>query len=72
MCRDGGGEQDRRRDILSFMSITKRVFKGVEIFDQRGTYWYDKYDERRRGGDRGGVKERRVFDRKKSVHLGLS
>ncbi|GJZ60799.1 hypothetical protein Tco_0616615 [Tanacetum coccineum] len=25
----------RRRDILSFMSITKRVFKGVEIFDQR-------------------------------------
>ncbi|GJY01320.1 hypothetical protein Tco_0359472 [Tanacetum coccineum] len=34
----------RRRDILSFMSITKRVFKGVEIFDQRGTYWYDKYD----------------------------
>ncbi|GJX11010.1 hypothetical protein Tco_0200869, partial [Tanacetum coccineum] len=30
----------RRRDILSFMSITKRVFKGVEIFDQRGTYWY--------------------------------
>ncbi|GJQ96652.1 retrovirus-related pol polyprotein from transposon TNT 1-94 [Tanacetum coccineum] len=23
----------RRRDILSFMSITKRVFKGVEIFD---------------------------------------
>ncbi|GJW01227.1 putative ribonuclease H-like domain-containing protein [Tanacetum coccineum] len=29
----------RRRDILSFMSITKRVFKGVEIFDQRGTYW---------------------------------
>ncbi|GJT44771.1 gag-pol polyprotein, partial [Tanacetum coccineum] len=26
----------RRRDILSFMSITKRVFKGVEIFDQRG------------------------------------
>ncbi|GJW87752.1 retrovirus-related pol polyprotein from transposon TNT 1-94 [Tanacetum coccineum] len=28
----------RRRDILSFMSITKRVFKGVEIFDQRGTY----------------------------------
>ncbi|GKC77035.1 hypothetical protein Tco_1127809 [Tanacetum coccineum] len=34
----------RRRDILSFMSITKRVFKRVEIFDQRGTYWYDKYD----------------------------
>ncbi|GJT20796.1 hypothetical protein Tco_0890733 [Tanacetum coccineum] len=30
----------RRRDILSFMSITKRVFKGVEIFDQRGTYCY--------------------------------
>ncbi|GJU50714.1 retrovirus-related pol polyprotein from transposon TNT 1-94 [Tanacetum coccineum] len=28
----------RRRDILSFMSITKRVFKGVEIFDQRGTF----------------------------------
>ncbi|GJR68625.1 putative RNA-directed DNA polymerase [Tanacetum coccineum] len=28
----------RRRDILSFMSITKHVFKGVEIFDQRGTY----------------------------------
>ncbi|GJZ24119.1 retrovirus-related pol polyprotein from transposon TNT 1-94, partial [Tanacetum coccineum] len=25
----------RRRDILSFMSITKHVFKGVEIFDQR-------------------------------------
>ncbi|GJZ71336.1 hypothetical protein Tco_0635187, partial [Tanacetum coccineum] len=25
----------RRRDILSSMSITKRVFKGVEIFDQR-------------------------------------
>ncbi|GJY73951.1 hypothetical protein Tco_0478382 [Tanacetum coccineum] len=35
----------RRRDILSSMSITKRVFKGVEIFDQRGTYWYDKYDD---------------------------
>ncbi|GJU91637.1 retrovirus-related pol polyprotein from transposon TNT 1-94 [Tanacetum coccineum] len=47
----------RRRDILSFMSITKRVFKGVEIFDQRGTYWYDKYDN---------------SSRKKSVHLGLS
>ncbi|GJR06293.1 retrovirus-related pol polyprotein from transposon TNT 1-94 [Tanacetum coccineum] len=30
----------RRRDILSFMSITKHVFKGVEIFDQRGTYCY--------------------------------
>ncbi|GKC48218.1 retrovirus-related pol polyprotein from transposon TNT 1-94 [Tanacetum coccineum] len=28
----------RRRDILSFMSITKHVFKGVEIFDQRGTF----------------------------------
>ncbi|GJU32878.1 reverse transcriptase domain-containing protein [Tanacetum coccineum] len=28
----------RRRDILSFMSITKRVFKGVEIFDQRGVH----------------------------------
>ncbi|GKA54745.1 reverse transcriptase domain-containing protein, partial [Tanacetum coccineum] len=27
----------RRKDILSFMSITKRVFKGVEIFDQRGS-----------------------------------
>ncbi|GJY49861.1 hypothetical protein Tco_0439817 [Tanacetum coccineum] len=31
----------RRRDILSFMSIAKRVFKGVEIFDQRGTYCED-------------------------------
>ncbi|GJT66889.1 retrovirus-related pol polyprotein from transposon TNT 1-94 [Tanacetum coccineum] len=41
----------RRRDILSFMSITKRVFKGVEIFDQRGTYWYDKYDNSSRNAN---------------------
>ncbi|GJV58631.1 gag-pol polyprotein [Tanacetum coccineum] len=38
----------RRRDILSFMSITKHVFKGVEIFDQRGnlqlTYPYEEVD----------------------------
>ncbi|GJW61910.1 retrovirus-related pol polyprotein from transposon TNT 1-94 [Tanacetum coccineum] len=38
----------RRRDILSFMSITKRVFKGVEIFDQRVILWqgelYQKTD----------------------------
>ncbi|GJY61406.1 hypothetical protein Tco_0462063 [Tanacetum coccineum] len=38
----------RRRDILSFMSNLKRVFKGVEIFDQRVILWqgelYQKTD----------------------------